>query len=66
MENKNLHLFRVTYKKYNKEENKYKKEADIIAADFVEAAEKIKKILNETGEDYYTIYSVKYIGDCNL
>ena len=60
-----MHIFRVTYKKYI-DEKKYTKEADIVAADFDEAAEKMKKILNETGEDYYTICLVKYIDDCNL
>lgn len=60
-----MHIFRVTYKKYNNEK-KYKKEADIVATDFDEAAETMKKILNETEEDYYTICSVKYVDDCNL
>lgn len=39
---------------------KYKKEADVVATDFIEAAERVEKILNENGEDY-TIRSVKFI-----
>ena len=37
-----MHIYRVTYKKYI-DEKKYTKEADIVAADFDEAAEKMKK-----------------------
>lgn len=54
MENKVSCIFRVIYKIYI-DGKKYKKEAD-----FIEAAERVEKILNENGEDY-TIHSVKFI-----
>lgn len=59
MENKDLCIFRVTYNIYI-DVKKYKKEADVVATDFIEAAERVEKILNENGEDY-TIHSVKFI-----
>ena len=59
MENKDSCIFRVTYKIYI-DGKKYKKEANVVATDFIEAAERVEKILNENGEDY-TIHSVKFI-----
>ena len=44
---------------------KYKNEVDIVASDFIEAAEKVKTVLNGTGKDY-TICLVKYINDFYL
>jgi hypothetical protein len=48
METKDLYIFRVTYKKYIDGKNT-KNEADVVASDFVEAAEKVKTIFNESG-----------------
>lgn len=44
MENKDSCIFRVTYKIYI-DGKKYKKEADVVATDFIEAAERVEKIL---------------------
>lgn len=59
MENKDSCIFRVIYKIYIDGKNT-KKEADVVATDFIEAAERVEKILNENGENY-TIHSVKFI-----
>lgn len=59
MENKDSCIFKVIYKIYI-DGKKYKKEADVVAIDAIEAARRVEKILNENGEDY-TIHSVKFI-----
>lgn len=59
-----MYIFKVTYKEYI-DGKKYKNEVDIVASDFIEAAEKVKTVLNRTGKDY-TICLVKYINDFYL